>query len=347
MTQIKETLTFPHLKPPTPGTIKEISDGVHWAQMRLPMLIDHVNIYILEGSNYLTVIDTGLNVTDCRAAWLEILKNNFNNKPVKKVVITHHHPDHIGLLGWFCENFEVEVFASRTSWLLARMLYLDKQSEPTFQAKDFWIKAGMDRKIFNEKSKDRPFNFSDGVSEFPIGFTALNQGDEICFSDKKWRIEIGNGHAPDHITLWGIDNPIVLVGDQVIPGISSNLGVYPTEPLLDTVGAWLNSCDRFVEMAQTDHLVLPGHKLPFYGLSVRLKQLIDNHRAALSRIEEKLMEGSFTAVDLFQSIFKREIKSSEYVLALGEAVGHLNYFRARNLVNTSIRDDGAILFKLK
>ena len=98
MNQIKETLTFPHLKPPTPGTIKEISDGVYWAQMRLPMLIDHVNIYILEGKNYLTVIDTGLNVTDCRAAWLEILESNFNSKPVKKVVITHHHPDHIGLL---------------------------------------------------------------------------------------------------------------------------------------------------------------------------------------------------------------------------------------------------------
>ena len=347
MTKSKEMLTFPFGNPPIFGTIKEISDGVHWAQMRLPMLIDHVNIYILEGSNYLTVIDTGLNVQECRTAWLEILKNNFNNKPVKKVVITHHHPDHIGLLGWFCKNFGVEVFASRTSWLLARMLYLDKQSEPSSQAKDFWIKAGMDKIMFEEKSNGRPFNFSDGVSEFPIGFTALNQGDEICFSDKKWRIEFGNGHAPDHITLWGIDNPLVIVGDQVIPGISSNLGVYPTEPSLDTVGAWLNSCTRFLEMAQTDHFVLPGHKLPFYGLSLRLRQLIDNHRAALGRIERKLMEGSFTAVELFQPIFKKEIKKSEYGLALAEAVGHLNYFRARNLVNTSVRKDGAILFKLK
>ena len=347
MTRSKEMLTFPYIEPPIFGTTKEISDGVHWAQMRLPMLIDHVNVYILEGSKYLTIIDTGLNVKDCRAAWLEILKNNFNNKPVKKVVITHHHPDHIGLLGWFCENFEVEVFASRASWLLARMLYLDKQNVPSPQAKDFWIKAGMDKIMFEERSNSRPFNFSDGVAEFPIGFTALSQGDEICFSDKKWRVEIGNGHAPDHITLWGIDNPIILVGDQVIPGISSNLGVYPTEPLLDTVGAWLNSCNRFLEMAQTDHFVLPGHKLPFFGLSVRLEQLIDNHRAALARIQKKLMEGRFTAVELFHPIFKKEIKNSEYGLALGEAVGHLNYFRARNLVTTSTREDGAILFKLK
>lgn len=347
MNPSKEIITFPYVSAPKPGKIKEIADGVYWAQMKLPMLIDHVNVYILEGKNDLTVIDTGLNVVECRSAWLEIIKNNFGKKPVRKIVITHHHPDHIGLLGWFCENFEVEVFASRTSWLLARMLYFDKQSEPSPQAKDFWRQAGMDKKMFEERCSLPPFNFSDGVSEFPIGFTALSQGDEIYLSDKKWRIEIGNGHAPDHVTLWGVDTPIVFAGDQILPGISSNLGVYPTEPLLDTVGAWLNSCDRFLKIAQSDHLVLPGHKVPFYGLSIRLKQLIDNHRSALNRIEKKLMEGSFTTVDLFYSIFKREIKNGEYGLALAEAVGHINYFRARNLVESSVREDGALLFKLK
>ena len=347
MIQRREVIKFPYTSPPMPGAIKEISDGVYWAQMRLPMLIDHVNVYVLEGISDLTIIDTGLNVKACKSAWLEIIKNNFSTKPVKKIVITHHHPDHIGLLGWFCENFDVEVFASRTSWLLARMLYFDEQNQPSSRSKDFWIKAGMDKKIFEKKCAARPFNFSDGVSEFPVGFTALNQGDEICFSEKKWRIEIGSGHAPDHVTLWGIDNPLIFSGDQVIPGISSNLGVYPTEPLLDTVGAWLNSCNRFLKMAQRDHFVLPGHKSPFYGLSVRLKQLIDNHTSALTRIEKKLAKGSCTSVELFQTIFKREINESEYGLALAEAVGHINYFRARNLVDCSTRKDGALVFKLR
>ena len=158
---------------------------------------------------------------------------------------------------------------------------------------------------------------------------------------------MGNGHAPDHVTLWGIDTSVVLAGDQILPGISSNLGVYPTEPLLDTVGAWVNSCNRFLRIAERDHLVLPGHKLPFYGLSARLKQLIENHLAALSRIEAKLTEGRFTAVDLFHAIFKREVNDDEYGLALAEAVGHINYFRNRNLVESSTREDGALLFRLK
>ncbi len=347
MTQINEIIKFPFVTPPVSGTVKQIASGVYWAQMRLPMLIDHVNIYILEGKSELTIIDTGLNFGDCRSAWLEIINTNFHQKPIKKIVITHHHPDHIGLLGWFCEKYDVEVFASRSAWLLARMLYFDTQTKPSREAKDFWIKAGMSKEIFKKKCNTRPFNFSDGVSEFPLGFVALKQGDEICLSDKNWRVEIGNGHAPDHVTLWGLDSPIVLTGDQVIPGISSNLGVYPTEPLLDTVGAWLVSCRRFAEMARPNHLVLPGHKMPFFGLSFRLRQLIDNHLSALNRMEEKLKEGHFTAVDMFHPIFKRNIDETEYGLALAEAVGHLNYFRVRNLVDTSVREDGALLFTLK
>ena len=85
----------------------------------------------------------------------------------------------------------------------------------------------------------------------------------------------------------------------------------------------------------------------FFGLSFRLRQLIDNHLSALNRIEEKLKEGHFTAVDMFHPIFKRNIDETEYGLALAEAVGHLNYFRVRNLVDTSVREDGALLFTLK
>ena len=347
MAQSSEVISFPYPTPPAPGSILKVADGIYWARMPLPMLIDHVNVYILEGPHDLTIIDTGLNFQECKSAWLKIIKNNFGMKPVKNILLTHHHPDHIGLLGWFHSNFEITVYASRTSWLLGRMLYLDKQSKPSKQAIDFWIQAGMDKTIFDKKCKAKPFNFSDVVENFPLGFVSLNQGEKMCLSGTNWRIEMGQGHAPDHITLWGLDLPVVIAGDQIIPGISSNLGVYPTEPLLDTVGAWLSSCNQFLKLAQDQHFVLPGHKLPFLGLSARLRQLIDNHVSALERIEKKLSVDQCTAVDLFQSLFKRKISESEYDLALAEAVGHLNYFRVRNMVDCSVRSDGALLFKLK
>ena len=136
-----ENINYPYNNPPEQGSVKEIFDGIFWARMRLPKLINHVNVYILEGAEDLTILDTGLNVVECKSAWLKIIENNFGNKPIRRVIITHHHPDHIGLLGWFCQNFEIEVCASRTTWLLARMLFFDKQSRPSPEARDFWIKA--------------------------------------------------------------------------------------------------------------------------------------------------------------------------------------------------------------
>ena len=347
MIKKQDSIEFPFPKPPPPGEIVEIDTGIFWARMPLPMLIDHVNVYIMEEENGLTIIDTGLNVTVCKQAWVDLFRSFFDGKQIKTVLITHHHPDHVGLLGWFVENYSARVLISRTSWLLARMLYFDKQDKPTSQTLEFWRKAGMERDIFEKKILERPFNFADGVAYIPLGFEALSNGQIVKLGGKEWRVEFGNGHAPDHITLWGIETPIVFSGDQIIPGISSNLGVYPTEPELDTVGGWLESCERFEKIASSNHLVLPGHKLPFTGLRERLVQLLENHLQALERIETLLSRKPSTAVDLFYTLFKRNIKISEYGLALAEAVGHINYLKARDKLKWRIRCDGAFLYSLK
>ena len=101
---------------------------------------------------------------------------------------------------------------------------------------------------------------------------------------------MGHGHAPCHATFWSLDDDLVIGGDQLLPSISPNLGVYATEPEADPVGEWLESCQRMLGLAETRHLVLPGHKLPFTGLSTRLRQLIDNHHGALDRMTAALRD---------------------------------------------------------
>jgi len=125
---------------------------------------------------------------------------------------------------------------------------------------------------------ERPYNFSDMVAHIPLGYKRIKQDDTIAIGGRLWDVHIGNGHAPEHATLWSRDGDIVIAGDQIIPNISSNLGVYPTEPDADPVGEWFEACERFATIATDHHLVLPGHKLPFTGLPMRLHQLIENHR---------------------------------------------------------------------
>ena len=147
-------------------------------------------------------------------------------------------------------------------------------------------------------------NFRDSVYEIPLGFKRLREDEEINLAGQRWKIVLGHGHAPSHATFWSTTKSMVFVGDQVLPGISPNLGVYPTEPEADTVGEWISSCKKLLRVSDNKKLVLPGHKLPFTGLSTRLEQLIRNHKCALQRIERRLIKGPSSTVGLFKTIFK-------------------------------------------
>ena len=205
----------------------------------------------------------------------------------------------------------------------------------------------MSREILEEKLRTRPFNFGDGVSPLDKGYIRISENEMTTINGVNWTVRMGNGHAPEHATFWSNELNLVLAGDQVLAGISSNLGVYPTEPNADTVGDWIISCEKFLNLASDEHVVLPGHGRPFSGLPQRLVQLIENHKAALKRIKEDLKAGPKTAVELFKTIFKREINKREYMLALHEAVGHVNHLYKTGLVNRNVRQDGAYIYELK
>ena len=179
------------------------------------------------------------------------------------------------------------------------------------------------------------------------GFNRINQNQVIKINGIEWTVKMGNGHAPEHATFWSKDIDLVIAGDQILPGISSNLGVYALEPNADTVGDWIESCKAFLEIATDNYTILPGHGKPFSGLLIRLNQLIENHNAALQRIRDDLALGPKTAVELFKAIFKRDINKREYMLALGEAVGHMNHLYKLGEVERDLTTHGAYFYSLK
>lgn len=316
-------LDHPWEAPPEAGTVTEVASGILWARLPLPMKLDHVNVYLLDDGDRWTLIDTGLDWKKGREAWETLLAGPLAGKPVGRVILTHHHPDHIGLAGWFAGR-GAEVWATRVAWLLGRMLTLEHHERPAPQHLDFRHRAGMPEDMLAVYAKETPFNFSTCVAPIPLGFRAIDDGDRLIMAGREWVLRLGHGHAPHHATFWSADG-LVLSGDQIIPGISPNVSVYATEPEADPLGDWLESCARLRGHAQPGHLVLPGHKLPFRGLAFRLTQLIENHESALKRIEAQLADGPVTAVEAFPSIFKRPVAESQYGLALGEAVAHMNH----------------------
>jgi len=310
------------------------------------MALDHVNVYVIDEGDSWTIIDTGFWSKKTQSIWSDIKEKWFSDKPIGKVIVTHHHPDHVGLAGWFQTEFKADLWMSRTAWLMARMLRLDYQKLPTEETINFWRRAGMDDLILNERATGKPFNFGDSVHEMPLGFRRIIGGEKIILGNRSWIVRVGNGHAPEHLTLWCEDEPIVIAGDQIISSISPNLGVYATEPDADPVQEWLTSCEAFLPFSNDKQLVLPGHKLPFYGLPHRFKQLIENHHSALTRLVAFLKEPQ-TAVDCFPVLFNRKISDNEYGLALVEAVAHLNHLYRKKIVKRELNSKGAYVYTLK
>ena len=310
------------------------------------MALDHVNIYAVDEGNSWTIIDTGLWSKKTLSIWRSIIDKYFGNKPINRIIVTHHHPDHVGLAGWFQKEFKAVLWMTRTAWLTARMLRLDYQKLPTEEIVNFWRRSGMDGKIVKERAAGKPFNFGDSVFEMPLGFRRITDSEKITLGDRSWIVRVGNGHAPEHATLWCEDEPLIIAGDQIISSISPNLGVYATEPEADPVEDWLISCKNFVPFANNDQLVLPGHKLPFIGLPHRLRQLIENHHSALSRLVDFLKEPQ-TAVGCFPALYNRKINENEYGLALVEAVAHLNNLYRKKMVTRDMNSDGAYVYRLK
>ena len=324
--------------PPVEGEAVEVAPGILWLRLPLPMALDHVNIYALEDGDGWTIVDAGLSSKRSKAIWERLLAGPLAGKPVVRVILTHHHPDHVGLVGWF-QSRGAELLATRTAWLYARMLVLDEQDRPSPEALSFYRRAGLSEADLAKRAGERPFNFADVVDPMPLGFTRLTEGQCLQIGGRNWTVRLGSGHAPDHATLWS-DDGIILGGDQLLPGISANIGVYPTEPDADPLTDWLDSCRAFLPHARDDQLVLPGHKLPFTGLPLRLVNMIENHESALVRLLDHLATPK-TANQCFLPLFRREVGPSEHGLALVEAVAHLNCLLRRGQVMRSLSADGA------
>lgn len=339
------SIRYPIETPPDFGALIEVAEGVLWLRLPLPMALDHVNVFVLDDGDGWTLIDTGIGSSRSREMMEAVLAGPLAGKPVRRVLVTHHHPDHIGLAGWFMAQ-GAELLTTRTAYLMARMLALDVQERPVAEAMAFYASAGASAEIMDERARQRPFNFADVIEPLPLGFTRIEEGELLTIGGRRWRVRIGHGHAPEHATLWSEDDDLVLGGDQLLPSISPNLGVYPTEPEADPVADWLASCRAFQLLARDDHFVLPGHKLPFYGLPTRLEQLIENHVSALDRLETALATPA-SAGDSFLPIFKREIGKGEYGLALVEAFAHCQHLWKAGRVSRTQRADGAFVYAQK
>lgn len=319
-------LTYPHSTPPGKGEWIETAPGVYWLQMALPMALDHINLYALDDDDGWWVVDTGMKWGDTRERWQRLFDGPMAGKPLKGVVCTHMHPDHIGQAGWLCREYQAPLYMSFGEYYSARALSQEEHTESDWRVVDHFTAAGVE--LEQVERMGRKFRgFGSIVEPLPRSYTRLSDGDELVIGGRQWQVLVGSGHSPEHVCLYNAEDKLLLSGDQIIPRITSNVSVMPQEPLGNPLKRWLDSLQYFLDQVHPDTLVMPAHNAPFYGVHTRLNALIEHHYGHLAAIEEACRQ-PHCARDLFPVLFAREIGDDQLAIALGESIAHLHYLYA-------------------
>jgi len=323
---------------PAPGVPEQIAEGVYWVRFAMPMSLDHINLWLLEDGDGWTVVDTCLNLPDARDTWERLFGGFMQGRPVKRVICTHMHPDHVGLAGWLTERFNCALWMSREEFLMCRAMTADTGRPAPEVAIRFYRAAGYDDAQI-EDYKQRFGNFGRVIFPLPDSLRRLVDRETITIGGRYWQVIIGSGHSPEHATLYCPALKLLISGDQVLPRITPNVSVFPTEPEGDPLNEWLRSSARLREILPDDLLVLPAHEAPFYGLHVRLSQLIEGHKNDLDSLFAHLAQPR-RAVDCFPALFNRAISGESISMAVGETLAHLNCLLGRRQITRTMDADG-------
>lgn len=311
---------------PGPGETREIAPGVHWIRMPLPFRLDHINVWLLEDVDGWTIVDTGMSDARTRDLWCRIFDAKLGARPVRRLIVTHHHVDHIGLAGWLADFWGIDLSTSRVEWLYARMLHFETTEAWLESRERFFLRAGMPPGPAR-RLREQGNGYSKRVDTPPHTVRALDDGATLRIGAREWRVIIGTGHAPAQVCLYCHDLNLLIGGDQVLPRISPNVSVWPTEPEADPLADYFSSLERFRTLPP-DTLVLPSHDRPFKGLRFRIDQLIEHHRERLRRVLD-VCEQPATAGEVQRALFPRELDDHQMQFAVGESLAHIHFLVAQ------------------
>jgi glyoxylase-like metal-dependent hydrolase (beta-lactamase superfamily II) len=313
---------------PAVGTTIEVAPGVRWLRMALPFALDHINLWLLRdrdetGREGWAIVDCGITNDATRAAWEQVFANELQGLPVLRVIVTHMHPDHIGLAHWLTERWGVRLWISATDWNAGRMASQATTGFGGASSAAFMASHGLSDPASLEKITARTNYYASMVPQVPAKFRRLMDGDVLRIGANQWRCHAGYGHAPEHISLHCAALGVLVSGDMVLPRISTNVSVIDIEPEANPLPLYLASIAR-MRALPADTLVLPSHGRPFHGLHERIAQLTAHHDERFADVLRACAQQPQTAASLLPVLFRRPLDLHQTTFAMGESIAHLH-----------------------
>jgi len=318
-------LDYPHAAPPPPGETIEVAPGILWLRMPLPFALDHINLWLLRDADCFTIVDCGYGDAPTRELWRRHAETTLADVPVRRIIATHYHPDHLGNAAWLSERFGCPIAMTQSEYLAAHAITDQRASYSLGDTCALFRRHGMPEEHVSALAV-RGNNYSRGVPELPRSFVRMIAGDRVAAGGHLWTVIPGYGHSPEHAALHAPSAHVLIAGDMLLPRITTNVAVWPAEPDGDPLARFLDSLGAF-ETLPTETLVLPSHGLPFRGAPLRIAALRAHHAARLAELVAALEAAAApqSAADIVPVLFRRPLDIQQRFFAMGEAIAHLNH----------------------
>jgi glyoxylase-like metal-dependent hydrolase (beta-lactamase superfamily II) len=333
-------LQYPFDDTPAAGAVHAVAPGVGWVRMPLPFALNHINLWLLDDGDALTIVDTGFGLDAVRDNWNAILDRD--PRPVSRIVVTHSHPDHLGLASWLGERNGAPILMTQGEFFNGHAIWNQVAGNAVTDLVAHYARHGLDP----ARQADliaRGNSYKRGVPGLPASYQRLFDGDTLRIGARDWRVIVGFGHSPEHASLYCADLGVLISGDMLLPRISTNVSVYALTPDDNLLGWFLDSLQRFKDLPD-DTLVLPSHGHPFRGIRARIEQLEAHHRERCDALLG-VIHTPRSAGELLSTLFPRELDTHQVMFAMGEAIAHLNYLAARGEARRVADHEGITRFE--
>ena len=316
----------------------DVAEGIRWVRMPLPFALDHVNVWLVSDNAGWCVIDTGLSWEPCREIWRNLLKTH----RLTRMIVTHYHPDHFGLAGWLQDELGIELWMTPSEHFAARAVSEGVGAWSTDATVELFRRHGLDENNLNKLRRQGNF-YRAGISHIPPDFNSLTDNQIIRIGEHSWRVIAGSGHAVEHVALYCETRGVLISGDMLLPGISTNIPVLASDPFGNPLERYLESLRRFREIPQNT-LVLPCHGRPFVGARLRVEALEAHHRERGYMILNALSVPK-TAGEILPLLFDwGDMDAHQLFFAMGETIAHLNYLRANDFLRRIADEEQNLTF---
>lgn len=311
---------------PAPGDTLEIAPGLLWLRMPLPIDLNHINLWLVADGDGYTLFDSGFPVETCTQVWEQLETRLLAGRPIRSIVLTHFHPDHMGCAAWLQSRLGVPVRIARRALPMVELTVRGPDAALRAAAVEYFRAHGMTDAAEFFAGLPRHTSATP-IHRIPDVAEPLEDGDVITIGARRFTAIEGDGHARGHQCFFDAGAALLISGDQILPTISPNISLPVQDWGADPLGAYLDSLAR-LEQLPAETLVLPAHGKPFTGLRARIRDLREHHEEHLAALRAHLATPR-SAFESLPVLYGRRLRGFNLWLAMHECIAHLEHLVRR------------------